>query len=467
MGLAFPKYVIRSRQERIFELLPYDSVFIVFSPSPVLRSGDVEFRYRPSSRVLYLSGIKDPDTYLIFSKKRLKDGVEKKVWVLRKDVPDDMKVWIGEPTSESEIKEVADEVLGLDKLEETLTKLSENTKYLFFPISENENFDKIVLSIFSKLKRRARAGVLPPHSFSDADQILGKLRIQKDEYEVSLIRRAVSITKQGIDELKRKEMIKKGVFEYEIDAEILSFYMKFGGWEGFPTIVASGKNSIILHYTKNNSPLSFPCVVDTGAEINYYSADITRTFVEEFSDSTPSEKEILRLKRAREIMQGVLEIQKKVIENVKAGVSFQELNSLAEKLITEFLIDYGILKGSVEENLMAKSFRVFYPHRIGHHLGLDVHDVCPYFKEDSEPYPIPENAVITIEPGIYIPDKDVVFIPYYDYKDVDGEKVKEEVQNERKDVKKTIEIKIPEELRGIGVRIEDDILVKKIGFEIL
>ncbi len=464
MEIAFSPKVLRERQKKLFEALPDNSLFIVFSPSPKIRSNDVEFRYRPSSRVLYLTGVKDPDTYVIFSKRKLGDGVEKKVIIFRKHVPDDLKVWIGEPTPEDDIKLVADEIHDSGKLEEMLQKLSQNTNYLFYPISEDESFDKLVISVFRNLKVKARAGVLPPRSIGDVDPILGVLRAKKDSYEISLIRKAVKITKLAIDEVKRKGMLKNGVFEYEVDSEILRVYMRFGGWEAFPTIVASGKNSVILHYTRNMSPLSFPCVIDTGAEINFYSADITRTFVEEF-DFMLDEHEKIRMKKAVEIKQAVQDIQRKVISEVKAGVSFDELNSIAEKLITQFLIDYGLLKGTLDENLESKAFRVFFPHRIGHHLGLDVHDVCPYFDDNSKPYPLPDGAVITIEPGIYIPNREIVsFTPAEKNNESEGKKGE---RNSEEKKKRKVELKIPDELRGIGVRIEDDILVRNRGYEIL
>lgn len=468
MEIAFPTKVIKERQRKLFDLLPDNSLFVVFSPSPKIRSNDVEFRYRPSSAVLYLTGVKDPDTYAIFSKKKVSDGVESRVIILRKHIPDDLKVWIGERTPEDDIKLVADEIHDSGKLEELLLKLSQNVDYLFYPICEDEKFDKLVLSTFRNLKVKARAGILPPRSIGDADRVLGVLRAKKDDYELSLIRKAVSITKLAIEKVKEKGMLKKGVFEYELDSEILRVYMSFGGWEAFPTIVASGKNSVVLHYTKNSSPLSFPCVIDTGAEINFYSADITRTFVEEF-DYMLDEFEKLRMKRAVEIKHAVQDIQKKVISEVRSGVSFDELNSMAEKLITQFLIDYGLLKGTLDENLETKVFRVFFPHRIGHHLGLDVHDVCPYFDDGSRPYPLPDGAVITIEPGIYIPNSEVVFFTpeKKDGKKVQGDEKKEKEESSDRVKTKKIELKIPEELRGIGVRIEDDVLVRRDGFEIL
>ncbi len=445
-SLAFPKHILKQRIKNFFELLPDNSVAIIFSPQYKIRSNDVEFRFRPSSRVLYLTGIKDPQVIVVFSKKKLKDGVEEKIYVFRKKLTEDEKIWIGEDTPDDEIKSIVDEVLDLYNFETKIYEILQGSKYIFYPVGEeDQKLDLIIYSNFRKLRNRARYGILIPNFISDVDLILGKLRIKKDDYEVNLIRTAVFITKKALDEVEKK--INPGVLEYEIEAEIIRYYRIFGGFEAFPTIVASGKNSVILHYSKNSDPVGIPCIVDTGVEFNFYSSDITRTFLNYDFASNQKEKE--KIKIAEEIKKGVESIQKSIISSVKEGVSFKELNDLASQLITDFLIDFGILKveATKDEILEKKIYKVFYPHSIGHHLGLDVHDVCQYYDEDGNPVKIPEKAVITIEPGIYIPNKEKIDV--------------------KEDGKVLYEIQIPEIMRGIGVRIEDDVLVLKNGFEIL
>jgi Xaa-Pro aminopeptidase len=166
-------------------------------------------------------------------------------------------------------------------------------------------------------------------------------------------------------------------------------------------------------------------------------------------DFASNQKEKEKIKIAEEIKKGVENIQKTIIGSVKEGTSFKELNDMASQLITDFLIDFGLLKleASKDEILEKKIYKVFYPHSIGHHLGLDVHDVCQYQDEDGNPVKLPEKAVITIEPGIYIPNKGKVEV--------------------KEDGKVLYEIPIPEIMRGIGVRIEDDVLVMRNCFEIL
>ena len=453
MPLAFLPAIVKKRQKEFFNRLPDNSVAIVFSPLPVIRSNDVEYRFRPSSHVLYLTGIKDPGVCIIFSKKRLKDGLEQKSILFRRKLNYEEKVWIGEETPDDELKKVVDEICTNDDFETYLEKLADKTDFIFYQIGENKDFDLKITGTFAKLKKKMRSGSVPPLSVRDIDTILGPMRARKDEYEIGLIKKAVSITKLAIKAVE--DIIRPGFFEYEIEAEILKTYKKFGGCEAFPTIVASGKNSVILHYSKNDSPLSIPCIIDTGAEFDFYSADITRTFISEHFSSDWKLKNKIRI--MNEVKRAVEEVQQKVISEIKEGVSFHYLNELAQKLITSKLIEMGLLQGSVDENLEKKRFRVFFPHKIGHHIGLDVHDVSPYFLSNGDPIPLQENAVITVEPGIYIPNLEYVFIKdgkIYESKDLKVEDGYEE-------------IRIPEDFRGIGIRIEDDVIVKKNGREVI
>ncbi len=449
-GIVYPESILRKRIENFFEFVPENSVSLIMSPPPIPRNQDVDYRYRPSSRVLYLTGIADPEVIVLFRKGRFSNSVS----VFRRNIPYEQRVWIGDPTPDSDIKKIADEIFDISVFEEKLEKMLCGTNFFLYPIGEFEKFDETFGRIYSSMKKRSRAGVLPPSRIMDVDFFIGRMRMSKDDYELSIIKKAVAVTKMALREIE--DMMKEGFFEYEIDARILSIYRRMGGWEAFPTIVASGKNSVILHYMKNLSPVYVPCIVDTGAEINFYASDITRTFIPDTSDK-------LRERNTRLILEGVINIQKKVIENVKSGVRFSYLNELSQKLITSFLIDLGILKGAVEENIEKKRFKAFFPHRIGHHLGLDVHDNCPYYDEDGEEIPIPERAVITVEPGVYIPDASYVFIS----KDGKVFLESDRVNHSGADIAEFEKVEIPSEFRGIGVRWEDDVFVDKNGGHIL
>lgn len=442
-SLAFPSEILKKRIRAFFEMLPENSVAILSSPFPKIRSNDVEFRYRPSSKILYLTGIKDPYIKIVFSKKGI-GTLENKITVFRRKLTEDEKIWIGEQTPDEEIKKIWDEmeIKEFGMFRENAENILKGAKNVFLSFDEEK---EEIFHTFSALKRKSRNKVIIPSRFTDISFVLGRMRAKKDEYELKLIRQAVSITKKALKEIDK--MINPGVMEYEIDAELLRFYRMLGGWEAFPTIVASGKNSVILHYSKNSEAISFPCVVDTGAEFNFYSADITRTFIKDEFAKNKEEKE--KMKLAEEIKNEMEIIQKKIIGETKEGVSFEELNNLARKLVSELLLNLGILKGSVEEIVEKKKYKPFFPHSIGHHLGLDVHDECLYYDEDGNPIPLEENAVITIEPGIYFPCKDEV-------------EIKDEKDGSIVEV-----VKVPEIFQGIGIRVEDDILVKKSEAEIL
>lgn len=442
--ISFPVEIIKKRQKTLLEKLPPNSVAIIPSATPKIRNNDVEYKFRQSSRMLYITGINDPFTIAVISKKKLKDGEERKITIFRKKIKFEEAVWVGYPTSDEEIKSVCDEIDEIQNFESKISKIIQNTDYIFYPIGEEQNLQDKIFEAYAELKRKSRAGVLPPKRVSDIDEIIGEMRAKKDEYEIEVIKKAVKITKQILQKIN----ILPGMMEYEVEAQIIKAYRNYGGTEAFPTIVASGKNSIILHYNQNSSPVNIPCIIDTGIEINFYASDITRTFIPEEWKETGQ-----KLKAAQEIKLHVENIQKKVIENAKSGASFEELNNIAQKEISQSLIDIGILKFTLDEVLEKKLFKPFFPHRIGHHLGLDVHDVCPYYSDQNTPKKLEPGNVITIEPGIYIPDFQTLY-------------VKEGQIQERSDEGCSI-IEIPEIFRGIGVRIEDDILITSSGNEIL
>ncbi|GBD02919.1 Xaa-Pro aminopeptidase [bacterium HR19] len=441
---AFPNEILKKRIKEFFEMLPENSIAILSSPTPKIRSNDVEFRYRPSSKILYLTGIKDPSLKVVFTKKGKGETSERKITVFRKKLTEEEKVWIGEETPDDEIKKIWDdvEIKDIKNFGESVGKILASAKNVFLPFEDEK---EEIFEVFISLKKRARSKIIIPSRFTDISFVLGRMRAKKDEYEIKIIRQAVSITKKAVKEIEK--MIAPGVMEYEIDAELLKFYRNFGGWEAFPTIVASGKNSVILHYSKNSEPVGSPCIVDTGAEFNFYSADITRTFIKDGFAKNQKEKE--KMKLAEELKKEIENIQKKIISEVKEGTNFEILNNLTRKLISELLLNIGILRGNIDEIMEGKKYKPFFPHSIGHHLGLDVHDECLYYDEDGNPIPLAENAIITIEPGIYFPCKDEV-----------------EIKDER-DGSVIEVVKVPEIFQGIGIRVEDDILVKKGSAEIL
>ena len=408
--LDFPPQTFIKRQQKVFSKMKEPSLLIVSSPPPARRNWDVDFRYRPSSDVLWLTGVEDPQTCVVLLKKDDKESV----FVFLPKIKEDKAVWIGKETPEDVIlSRGVEKVFPLEELEKFLEENLPNLSELYFHF-EDENIKELLFKKIKKFKLalRDRKGV--PKNLKDASEILWKLRAVKDEREIEVIRQAVKITSKALLSLE----IKEGMWEWEIDAQLLSFYRRFGGWEAFPSIVASGPNATVLHYMTNSGPVRRGItLIDTGVEWRWYSSDITRPFL-----IKPTGFE-------RELVEAVRSVQEKVIGSIKAGVSFAELNEIAGKEIASALKQFGFLKDGDDKEKLKK----FYPHRIGHHLGLDVHDQCLYF-DSGEPIPLEEGAVITVEPGIYIsPSSDDV----------------------------------PEWAKGVGVRIEDDVFVKKDGAEVL
>ena len=274
----------------------------------------------------------------------------------------------------------------------------------------------------TKLKRahgRSGYGLL---TVKDADTFLGEFRLKKDETDLANLRQACEISAQA--HIAAMKFTKPGVNERQVQAVMSQeFYMRGSARPGYSFIVASGNNATTLHYNFNDQECKNGdlLLIDAGAEYNMYTGDITRTFPVNGKFSTAQ----------RKVYEGVLKIQKDLIASIKPGLYFRDLHKAGEEKLTDLMFELGLLSGKKEDVMKANEHRRYYPHGIGHWLGMDVHDVGLYFKR-GEPRPIEAGMCFTIEPGLYIPADD-----------------------------KTA----PAELRGIGVRIEDNILVTANGSE--
>ncbi|WP_048752353.1 M24B family metallopeptidase, partial [Crocosphaera watsonii] len=265
----------------------------------------------------------------------------------------------------------------------------------------------------------------------DTSPILHPMRQVKSEAELMMLRKAMDISAAAHN--RAREFVKVGHYEYQIQAEIEHTFKLNGGiGPAYPSIVASGDNACILHYIENDRQIQENdlLLIDAGCSYGYYNGDITRTFPVN-GKFTGEQKAIYEL---------VLEAQLKAIEEVKPGNPYNEFHDIAVCVLVQGLIDLGLLKGDLEEIIKEEKYKPFYMHRTGHWLGLDVHDVGVYKKDEETWYPLQPGHVLTVEPGIYI-GKDI--------KPAEGQP------------------EIPERWRGIGIRIEDDILVTKTGHEVL
>jgi Xaa-Pro aminopeptidase len=287
---------------------------------------------------------------------------------------------------------------------------------------KNREMDEQMQAVLESVKQmqgRTGYGLLPIH---DADTMLGELRLVKSEYELTQLREACEISAQA--HLAAMRFTRPGVNERQVQGVLAHhFFMNGSAREGYGYIVASGNAATTLHYNFNDQVCKDGdlLLIDAGAEYNYYTGDITRTFPVngKFTDE-----------QAR-VYEGILKLQKQIIDFVKPGIVFKELHDMGTSLLTDLMLDLGLLSGRKEDLIQALAQKKYYPHGIGHWLGMDVHDAGLYFKK-GEPRPIEANMCFTIEPGLYIPAEDT---------------------------------SAPQKYRGIGIRIEDNIRVTANGSE--
>lgn len=383
-----PQDEIRERREKFLDKIE-GGVCFMFSPSPKLKARDVEYKFRQDADLVYITGIDCEDVAVILS------GIDKKFIVFIP--PED--VWKGRRIDENRAKELgADEVYPKEKLEEVLEKKLEGAEAVFFHLGKEEEMDRFFINVLRKVRGKIRLGIKVPQAIVDPGTIISKMRQRKSENEIELIKKACSVTASAFHEVSN--IVKPGTHEFEIEAVILSVLRKHGAEPAFTPVVASGRNSSTLHYTRNEEEIKGSVVLDAGAEFSHYCSDVTRTF------NAP-----------QYLYEAVAEVQKELLLAIRPGIIFGELHEIAVKLIIQKLKDLGLLKGNTDEIIEKEKYKEFFPHRVGHWLGMDVHDVGDYTTKFEE------GMVLTVEPGIYTKD--------------------------------------------VGVRIEDDVLITKDGNIIL
>ncbi len=418
---ALPDEVFERRRRQLMDEIGDHAVAIVVGPSLQKRSNDTAFPYRPSSDVLYLTGFREPEAVLLFAPGH-EDG-EFVMFVPERD--EKMERWEGRRAGpEGAVDKFgADAAFGLDELDDELPNWLKGRDRLYYTLGTDDDFDAQVIR-WTQTKRHRRHG-LPkaPGVIADLRDVLHVARLQKSNEEVELIRRACEISTEA--HILAMKHCRPGMYEYELQA-LVEYHFRRSGAEfpAYTTIVGSGDNATILHYTDNRSPIDDGDVVliDAGCEYQFYAGDITRSFPANGS-FTPAQ---------RDIYQAVLEAQKAAIDDIEPGFSYDQLRENTRRRLTQALVDLGLLDGSVDELVEEKEYRAYYPHSIGHSMGVDVHDVGIMRESEDDEVALVEGMVLTIEPGIYVPKSDE---------------------------------SAPEEMRGVGVRIEDDVLITASGTE--
>lgn len=412
--------IFKNRRKKVIAQLNGAALLVAAHPEQV-RNDDVHHPYRPDSNMYYLTGFEEPECFLLIRPNQTPETV---MFVREKNL--ERETWDGFRFGPEGCKKEfgIDEVFKIEQLEEKSVELLKGFDEVYYRLFKNPEADKHVENILTKLKRahgRSGYGLL---TIKDADTFLGEFRLKKDETDLKNQRMACEISAEA--HVAAMKFTKPGVNERQVQAVLANdFYMKGSARPGYSFIVASGASATTLHYNFNDQVCKNGdlLLIDAGAEFNHYTGDITRTFPVNGKFSAAQ----------RKVYQGVLDVQKQIIAMVKPGIYFKDLHKAGEEKLTDLMFELGLLSGKKDDVMKASEHRKYYPHGIGHWLGLDVHDAGLYFIR-GEARPIEAGMCFTVEPGLYIPADD-----------------------------KTA----PEELRGIGVRIEDNIVVTSNGCEIL
>ena len=418
--MASPAEVHASRRKRFMESIGPRTVAVIAGRGTTHRNSDVEHRFRQPSDLLYLSGFGEPDTWAVLAPGRAKPCT---LFVRPRDP--ERETWTGRRAGlEGAVARFgADQAFPIDKLKEELPKLLDGADEILYVPGEDRLVDEIVNGAIASLRSGERRGMRAPTRIADLRRSLHEQRLVKDEAALATLDRAAAVTAEAHTAAMRAA--RDGVMEYEIEALVDYTFRRRGGLPGYGTICGGGDNATILHYVDNDRPLKQGelLLIDAGCELDGFTADVTRTFPigARFS---PAQRRLYEL---------VLSTEKACIEAVRPGATVDAIHALAIERLTAGMVELGLLHGDPKALIESGAYKRFYMHRTSHWLGLDVHDVGAY-AEGGTPRPLVPGMVLTVEPGLYVPS--------------DASEV-------------------AAEYRGIGIRIEDDILVTSEGHRIL
>ncbi len=412
---------MRPQLKKFMEAIGKDAIAIIPAAHEVTRSYDTEFKFHQDPDFNYLTGFPEPDAVAIIAPSNKKNPYT--LFVRPRDPK--METWYGrrEGTDGAMKNYGADKSVSIEKFEKELGNLINGHEKLYYRFGVDQKLDGMILNYLSAQRFRRLKTAYPPHTIIDPTILIHEMRLHKTTEEVKLMQRSADIAAEA--HVLAMQKTKPGMNESQVEA-IIENYFKENGASGvaYNSIVGGGENACILHYVENNCDLKDGdlLLIDAGAQFQGYASDITRTFPVNGKFSKPQ----------REIYDVVLDTQIKCIEATKVGTTVKERQKLSIELLTEGMKELGLLKGKTKDLIKKKAYEKYYMHGVGHYLGLDVHDAGRYFNDhaakDSRPFAA--GMVLTVEPGIYVPP---------DAKDA------------------------PSKYRGIGVRIEDDVLVTESG----
>jgi Xaa-Pro aminopeptidase len=407
-----------------------NSVAIIPAAREAVRSHDTHYRYRQNSDFFYLTGFEEPEAIAVIA-----PGRDKKFTMFVR--PRDLyaEIWNGYRSGvEGAVKDYsADESFPISEFDEKLQEIMDGPDVLYYAFGHTSpEMDQKIIRQITSMRETNRKPLEPPRTIVDPSTILHEMRVIKSEAEIEVMQTAADIAADA--HVEAMKSVRPGMKEYEVEAMLEAYFRKHGAsGSSYTSIIGSGGNATVLHYISNQDELKDGdlLLVDAGAEYKGYASDITRTF--------PINGKFTQAQR--DIYDLVLKTQKSCVDMVRPGVRLEDLKTHSIELLTEGMVELGLLKGDPKKLIEEKKYMQFYMHNLGHYLGIDVHDAGRYYF-NGESRPAEVGMVMTIEPGLYI-SPDTSRIPDDFNKD------------------------IPQKYLGIGVRIEDDVLVTENGARVL
>jgi Xaa-Pro aminopeptidase len=408
------------RRKQLMRIIGDDAIAIVPAAPERLRNNDSHYPYRQDSDFHYLTGFPEPEAVLALIPGR--EHGEAILFCRERDP--EREAWDGARAGQEGAVETyaMDDAFPIGDIDDILPGMIEGRSRVYYHFGRDADFDVKLIYWVNRVRAQVRRGARAPHEFVALGHLLHDLRLYKTRDELRVMRKAAKIAAAA--HVRAMRAVRPGMNEHEVEAELLHDFRRQGAVSSYEPIVGGGANGCVLHYRANNAPLRDGdlLLIDAGAEYQCYASDITRTFPVNGRYS-PEQRALYDI---------VLAAQRAAIAQIRPGKPFGAYHDAAVRVITAGLIKVGLLKGGLEKNLREKTYRRFYMHKTGHWLGLDVHDVGDY-RIDGEDRVLEPSMVVTVEPGIYIaPDA-----------------------------------KVPAKWRGIGIRIEDDVVVTRDEPEVI
>jgi len=422
--------MIKPQLQEFLRRIDKNSVAIIPAAREAVRSHDTHYRYRQNSDFFYLTGFEEPEAIAVITPARDKKFT---LFVRPKDL--EQEIWTGYRAGvEGAVADYsADEAFNISEFDAKLPELMDGPEVLYYAFGHTSpEMDQKIIRQLTLMRETNRKPLEPPRTIVDPTSILHEMRVLKSADEIEVMQRAADIAAEA--HVEAMQSVRPGMMEFEVEAMLEAYFRKHGAaGSSYTSIVGSGGNATVLHYIDNKDQLQDGdlLLVDAGAEYKGYASDITRTFPVngKFSDAQ------------RDIYDLVLKCQKSCVDMVRPGVRLEDLKTHSIEILTEGMVELGLLKGDPKKLIEEKKYMQFYMHNLGHYLGIDVHDAGRYYF-NGESRPAEVGMVMTIEPGLYI-SPDTSRIPAGFNQD------------------------IPAKYLGIGVRIEDDVYVTDNGARVL